>query len=60
MIQFPVMPGKNKQRIGRSGIQRDPDIPTILILLAGEVKYGADDFATLIPVARHHVTRACW
>lgn len=35
--------------------KRDPEIPTILILQAGEINTGGyDDFATLIPVAHQH------
>lgn len=34
---------------------RDPDIPTLLILQAGEIHTGAfDDFQTIIPVAHAH------
>jgi len=47
--------GKINAELVIAEFKRDPDIPTILILQAGEVNTGAyDDFTSLIPVAHQH------
>ena len=55
-IQIPSdAMGRINNELVEAEFRRDPDIPTILILQAGEVNTGAfDDFATLIPVARQY------
>ena len=47
--------GRINASLVENEFRRDPDIPTILILQAGEVNTGAfDDFETIIPIARQH------
>jgi glutamate/tyrosine decarboxylase-like PLP-dependent enzyme len=55
-IQIPVdKEGRINPELVAAEFKRDPDIPTMLILQAGEINTGAfDDFASLIPLAHQY------